>query len=153
MRHIITGGAGFIGCNLADALLRDGEDVTIFDNLSRPRTDQNLRWLQERHGSVLRFIHADVRDAAAVTTAIEGHDVVYHLAGQVAVTTSVVDPRSDFEINALGTLNVLEGARAAQTPPIVFFASTNKVYGGHGRYRHQRRTYALRLHRFAGGNS
>lgn len=130
MRHLITGGAGFIGCNLADALLRDGEHVTVLDNLSRPRTDQNLCWLQERHGSALRFVRADIRDAAAVGTAVQGHDVVYHLAGQVAVTTSVADPRSDFEINALGTLNVLEAARAAQQPPIVFFASTNKVYGG-----------------------
>ncbi len=130
MRHLITGGAGFIGCNLADALLRDGEEVTVLDNLSRPRTDQNLRWLQERHGAALRFIEADVRDAAATAAAIAGHDVVYHLAGQVAVTTSVVDPRTDFEINALGTLNVLEGARAAEQPPVVFFASTNKVYGG-----------------------
>lgn len=130
MRHLITGGAGFIGCNLADALLRDGETVTVLDNLSRPRTDQNLRWLQDRHGAALRFIQADVRDADAMVAAVEGQDVVYHLAGQVAVTTSVIDPRSDFEANALGTLNVLEAARRAQQPPIVFFASTNKVYGG-----------------------
>jgi CDP-paratose 2-epimerase len=130
MRHMITGGAGFIGCNLADALLQDGEEVTVLDNLSRPRTDQNLRWLQERHRSALRFIEADVRDATAVAAAIRNHDVVYHLAGQVAVTTSVADPRGDFEANALGTLNVLEAARMADHPPIVFFASTNKVYGG-----------------------
>lgn len=130
MRHLITGGAGFIGCNLADALLRDGETVTVLDNLSRPRTDQNLRWLQDRHGAALRFVQADVRDADATVAAIDGHDVVYHLAGQVAVTTSVIDPRGDFEANALGTLNVLEAARQAQRPPIVFFASTNKVYGG-----------------------
>jgi CDP-paratose 2-epimerase len=130
MRHLITGGAGFIGCNLADALLRDGEAVTILDNLSRPRTDLNLQWLRERHGAALRFIQADVRDAPAMVQAVDGHDVVFHLAGQVAVTTSVLDPRADFEANALGTLNVLEAARAASQPPIVFFASTNKVYGG-----------------------
>jgi CDP-paratose 2-epimerase len=130
MRHLITGGAGFIGCNMADALLRDGETVTVLDNLSRPRTDQNLRWLQERHGEALRFIHADIRDADAMRRAIPGHDVVYHLAGQVAVTTSVADPRGDFEANALGTLNVLEAARLAEQPPVVFYSSTNKVYGG-----------------------
>lgn len=130
MRHLVTGGAGFIGCNLADALLRDGEDVTVVDNLSRPRTDQNLSWLQERHGDKLRFLRSDIRDAAAMVEAVAGHDVVYHLAGQVAVTTSVLDPRADFETNALGTLNVLEAARTAARPPIVLFASTNKVYGG-----------------------
>ena len=130
MRHLITGGAGFIGCNLADRLLRDGESVTIIDNLSRPRTEQNLEWLHSRHGTAIEFTRADVRDTAAMVGAIPGHDVVYHLAGQVAVTTSVADPRGDFEANALGTLNVLEAARLADVPPVVFFASTNKVYGG-----------------------
>jgi CDP-paratose 2-epimerase len=130
MRHLITGGAGFIGINLADTLLAQGESVTLFDNLSRPRTPLNLAWLQQRYGSRLSFIQADIRDAAAVNAAVDGHDVVYHLAGQVAVTTSVLDPRSDFEINALGTLNVLEAARQAARPPIVLFSSTNKVYGG-----------------------
>ncbi len=130
MRHLITGGAGFIGCNLADALLRDVEKVMIVDNLSRPRTAQNLDWLRARHGDAARFVRADVRDAAAMNEMIPGHDVVYHLAGQVAVTTSVADPLGDFEANALGTLRVLEAARAAATPPVVFYASTNKVYGG-----------------------
>lgn len=130
MNHLITGGAGFIGCNLADALLARGERVTIFDNLSRPRTDLNLRWLRERHGAGLRFINADIRDAAAIAAAAPGHDTIFHMASQVAVTTSVKDPRADFEINALGTLNVLESARLAPRPPAVFFASTNKVYGG-----------------------
>ncbi|GAC1650669.1 MAG: GDP-mannose 4,6-dehydratase [Herpetosiphon sp.] len=129
MKHLITGGAGFIGCNLADAFLAAGEQVTILDNLSRPRTDQNLQWLRERHATV-GFVEADIRDAAAVAAAVNGHDVVFHLAGQVAVTTSVMDPRSDFEVNALGTLNVLEAARLADRMPVVFFASTNKVYGG-----------------------
>ncbi|HEX5689671.1 MAG TPA: NAD-dependent epimerase/dehydratase family protein [Roseiflexaceae bacterium] len=130
MSILITGGAGFIGCNLAAALLRSGEQVTIVDNLSRPRTDQNLAWLQSQFADTLRFERADIRDAAAMNALIPGHDVVFHLAGQVAVTTSVVNPREDFEINALGTLNVLEAARLASTPPAVFFASTNKVYGG-----------------------
>lgn len=130
MKHLITGGAGFIGCNLANTLLRRGEDVTVLDNLSRPLTPLNLAWLREQHGERLRFVQADIRDAEAMRAAVAGHAVVYHLAGQVAVTTSVADPRGDFEANALGTLNVLEAARLASSPPIVFFASTNKVYGG-----------------------
>jgi nucleoside-diphosphate-sugar epimerase len=130
MNHLITGGAGFIGCNLAHSLLARGEHVTIFDNLSRPRTPLNLAWLREQYGARLRFIQADLRDFEALRAAVAGHAVVYHLAGQVAVTTSVANPRDDFMINALGTFNVLEAARLADQPPIVFYASTNKVYGG-----------------------
>ena len=130
MTILITGGAGFIGCNLAAALLRSGERVTIVDNLSRPRTDQNLAWLEQQFGSKLRFERADIRDHAAMNALIPGHDAVFHLASQVAVTTSVQNPREDFEINALGTLNILEAARLASSPPTIFFASTNKVYGG-----------------------
>lgn len=130
MRFLITGGAGFIGSNLADALLADGEAVTIFDNLSRPGSRHNLAWLRGRHGERAALVTGDIRDAAALVAPVRDADVVVHLAGQVAVTTSIVAPREDFEINALGTLNVLEAARAAATPPIVLFASTNKVYGG-----------------------
>ncbi|MFV9504347.1 MAG: GDP-mannose 4,6-dehydratase [Oscillochloridaceae bacterium umkhey_bin13] len=130
MKHVITGGAGFIGCNLAHHLLARGETVTVLDNLSRPLTPLNLEWLRSQHGEQLQFVQADIRDAEAMHAVIPGHDVVYHLAGQVAVTTSVTDPRSDFEINALGTLNVLEAARLAPQPPVLFYASTNKVYGG-----------------------
>jgi nucleoside-diphosphate-sugar epimerase len=130
MKHLITGGAGFIGCNLAHALLLRGETVTVLDNLSRPLTPLNLEWLREQHGDAVHFVKADIRDAEAMRAAIEGQEVVYHLAGQVAVTTSVANPRDDFEVNALGTFNVLEAARQASSPPIVFFASTNKVYGG-----------------------
>jgi CDP-paratose 2-epimerase len=130
MSMLITGGAGFIGCNLAASLLRLGHQVTLLDNLSRPRTEQNLTWLQQQFGDNVRFERADIRDAQAMTRLIPGHDVVFHLAGQVAVTTSVTNPREDFEINALGTFNVLEAARTASIPPAVFYSSTNKVYGG-----------------------
>lgn len=126
---LITGGAGFIGVNLAERLLGDGQGVTIIDNLSRRGSEHNLAWLQARHGTRLRFIHGDIREAGLLDTVVPGHAVIYHLASQTAVTTSVRAPREDFEINALGTLNVLEAARHCTPPPIVVFASTNKVYG------------------------
>lgn len=127
---LVTGGAGFIGCNLAHALLQDGQQVCIFDDLSRLGAERNLGWLQEQHPNGLEFVWGDVRDFAAVREVVQDADVIYHLAAQVAVTTSVSDPRTDFEVNALGTLNVLEAARLAGHQPIVVFTSTNKVYGG-----------------------
>jgi CDP-paratose 2-epimerase len=129
MHILVTGGAGFIGSNLTNALLARGDDVTIFDNLSRPGSERNLAWLRAAHGDV-RIINADVRDAEAIAAAAADVDAIFHLAGQVAVTTSVHHPREDFEINALGTFNVLEAARAAVRQPAVIYASTNKVYGG-----------------------
>jgi len=131
MRILITGGAGFIGCNLADACINDGHEVTLLDNLSRRGGEANLAWLRERHGErSLHFIRADIRDARAMLAAAEGQEVIYHLAAQTAVTTSVTDPRLDFEINALGTFNVLEAARRAADDPVFIYSSTNKVYGG-----------------------
>jgi len=133
MRILVTGGAGFIGCNLAARLLAAGHRVVIYDNLSRPRTSHNLAWLQGiavRAPGQLSFIQADVRDAAATAAAAVDVDAIFHLASQVAVTTSVKNPREDFEINALGTFNVLEAARLAPGRPAVLYASTNKVYGG-----------------------
>lgn len=133
MRILITGGAGFIGCNLAQRLLQRGDDLIIFDNLSRPRTPYNLAWLTDLARTApgtLHFIQGDVRDAAALHAAAQDVAAIYHLASQVAVTTSVHDPRHDFEVNALGTFNVLEAARQQPRPPAVFYASTNKVYGG-----------------------
>jgi CDP-paratose 2-epimerase len=133
-QHIfITGGAGFIGCNSADHFLRRGQSVTIYDNLSRKGGRSNLAWLHAEHGGDrLRVIEADIRDydrlAAAVAQTAPG--IVLHLAGQVAVTSSVVDPREDFEINALGTFNVLEAVRHGAPGAAVLYASTNKVYGG-----------------------
>jgi CDP-paratose 2-epimerase len=128
---LVTGGAGFVGSNLVNSLLRDGQDVTVFDAFSRPGSERNLAWLssQHRHGH-LRCIQGDVRDFDALQAAARDAEVIYHLAAQVAVTSSVADPRTDFEINALGTLNLLESARLSGHYPIVVFTSTNKVYGG-----------------------
>ena len=128
--YLITGGAGFIGCNYVERLIRRGENVTIFDNLSRKGTSKNLEWLRSTFGEgKFDFIHGDVRDASALESAVDGKDVIVHLAGQVAVTSSISQPRFDFEVNALGTLNVLEAARRSNNPPFVIYASTNKVYG------------------------
>lgn len=131
MRILITGGAGFIGCNLAAACIRAGHQVTLFDNLSRRGSDANLAWLQETCGAqAFAFIQGDIRDYPAILRAAAGQEAIYHLAAQTAVTTSVADPRTDFEINALGTFNVLEAARHAGHDPIFIYSSTNKVYGG-----------------------
>lgn len=127
---LITGGAGFIGTNLADRLARDGRTVYVYDNLSRPGVERNLRWLQSEHGERVRFIYGDIRNANLVREAVQGMDSVFHLAAQVAVTTSIVSPVADFEINARGTLNVLEAVRAVKKPPRLIFTSTNKVLGG-----------------------
>jgi CDP-paratose 2-epimerase len=136
---LVTGGSGFVGCNLADRLLRDGREVVVFDNLSRPGVERNLAWLRAAHGERVTFVEGDVRDAAAVARAVrEGAGDgpvgdVFHFAGQVAVTTSLHDPVEDFEINARGTLNVLEAVRRAREDAgreiPVLFTSTNKVYG------------------------
>jgi CDP-paratose 2-epimerase len=129
---LITGGAGFIGANLAQRLLGMGERVRILDNLSRPGVEQNLKWLKDQHGAKLDAVIADVRDAAAVNRAMAGVSQVFHFAAQVAVTTSLDDPREDFSVNAQGTLNVLEAARARPVPPALVMTSTNKVYGALG---------------------
>ncbi|MGC9356523.1 MAG: GDP-mannose 4,6-dehydratase [Anaerolineae bacterium] len=131
MRYFVTGGAGFIGTNYVRRLLARGEDVVVYDNLSRRGAQANLDWLRSQFGvDAFAFIHGDVRDAALLTATLRGADVVVHLASQVAVTTSVARPREDFESNTLGTFNVLEAARLSEASPIVLYASTNKVYGG-----------------------
>src|SRR6266849_2436251 len=128
---LVTGGAGFVGSNLVSDLLAAGQNVTVFDALLRPGAAQNIAWLQSHpQSSQLRVIKADVRDFDAVQAAVSDAEVIYHLAGQVAVTTSVTDPRTDFDINALGTLNVLEAARLGGRRPPIVITSTNKVYGG-----------------------
>jgi CDP-paratose 2-epimerase len=129
-RALITGGAGFIGINLANRLLSEGHQVTIFDNLSRSGCKVNLRWLNECHGeNSFRLISGDVTDFSVLSEACQGMERVYHLAGQVAVTTSVQDPRRDFMENALGTINALEAARLYGDDPVFIYSSTNKVYG------------------------
>ena len=126
---LITGGAGFIGSNLADALLTAGERVVVLDNLSRDCVQLNAQWLRERHGERVRIEVGDVGDARRVAALVGGASKVFHLAAQVAVTTSLVDPVEDFEINIGGTLALLEALRRrGQRTPLVF-ASTNKVYG------------------------
>ena len=129
--YLVTGGAGFIGCNVADYYLRKEHHVTVFDNFSRKGTLQNLNWLQRTHRENLSVIQGDIRvDFNKLKATVSRADIVFHLAAQVAVTTSVVDPREDFEINALGTFNVLEAIRLSGNKPVVLYSSTNKVYGG-----------------------
>lgn len=130
MKILITGGAGFIGSNLTAHFLRAGHAVTIFDNFSRRGGEANLAWLQAEVAPGPEVIRGDVRDAEAIARAARGQEAIFHLAGQVAVTTSVTDPRHDFETNALGTFNTLEAARASGKQPIFIYTSTNKVYGG-----------------------
>lgn len=130
-QYFITGGAGFIGSNYAARLLKRGEKITIYDNLSRHGNRLNLEWLRNTFGErSFEVIVGDIRDASLLTESVKDADVIVHLAAQVAVTTSVVDPREDFECNALGTFNVMEAARLSGHKPIVLYASTNKVYGG-----------------------
>jgi len=127
---LVTGGAGFVGANLAHRLLEDGRSVIILDNLSRPGVERNVAWLRALHPQRLEVVVADIRDAEAVAAVVARVGHVFHFAAQVAVTTSLIDPHEDFEINALGTLNVLEAIRAQANPPSVVLTSTNKVYGG-----------------------
>jgi len=131
---IVTGGTGFIGSNVAAAFLRDGHRVSLLDNLSRPGTERNLEWLQSiAPPGALRFTRGDVRDTELVRSIVGAKDVqlVFHFAAQTAVTTSVLAPREDLEVNVLGTHNVLEAVRSssARVPPVLFYTSTNKVYG------------------------
>ncbi|MGE0310063.1 MAG: NAD-dependent epimerase/dehydratase family protein [Lautropia sp.] len=126
---LVTGGAGFIGSNLAHRLASTGRRVRILDSLARSGVEDNVRWLRESHDGLVEVVIDDVRDANALVRATRGVSAVFHLAAQVAVTSSLVDPTSDFEVNARGTLNVLEAARSQPSPPAVFLTSTNKVYG------------------------
>jgi CDP-paratose 2-epimerase len=129
MHYLVTGGAGFIGSNYVHRLLQRGENVTVYDNLSRSGARCNLKWLLGTGSKELTFIEGDIRDAALITATARSVDVIVHLASQVAVTTSVLHPREDIEVNAMGTFNILEAARLSPSQPAVIYASTNKVYG------------------------
>ncbi|HEV2968612.1 MAG TPA: GDP-mannose 4,6-dehydratase [Pirellulales bacterium] len=138
MNWLITGGCGFVGSNLADALLERGTSVALLDNLSRHGSRENLAWLRSRHGSQWPFFEIDVRDEHAVARVVRQLRPTHlaHLAGQVAMTTSLANPRLDFETNAGGTLNVLEAVRLGSPETAVYFSSTNKVYGSLDGLRH-----------------
>ena len=128
-RLLITGGAGFLGVNAALRMIDNGWHVTVLDNLVRPGTERNLKWLITRQPTRTTFIKEDVRNAGALADHVKNQDAILHLAGQVAVTTSLVDPITDFDVNARGTLNVLEAVRLHNPDVPLVFASTNKVYG------------------------
>ena len=137
MRVLIFGGAGFIGSNAAEFYAKSGNEITIFDNLSRKGTTANLKHLQDKFPYKIEFVHGDIRvknDLSKLNSILSRTDLVLHLAGQVAVTTSVTNPEEDFEINARGTFNVLEKVREMKEKsgnnPILIYSSTNKVYGG-----------------------
>src|SRR5262245_48319622 len=127
MKVLITGGCGFIGTNLALQRLERGDEVRVVDNCSRAGTERNRAHLENFD---LELVDGDIRDADLMVEVAADADVIFHLAAQVSVTASVTDPRTDFDINALGTLNVLEGARLSGRQPLVVYSSTNKVYGG-----------------------
>jgi CDP-paratose 2-epimerase len=126
---LVTGGAGFIGSNLADRLAQEGHRVLVYDSLSRPGVEANLRWLQRRHPERIAVRVADVRDSAALQDAARQVEAVFHMAAQVAVTTSLDDPSTDFDVNLRGTFTLLEALRQRSSPVPLIFASTNKVYG------------------------
>lgn len=129
MKYLITGGCGFVGSNLAEEVLARGEELVIFDNLFRFGSSKNLEWLRTRGN--FRFYPFDIRNQNDIETVIKNEkpDVVFHLAGQVAMTTSIENPRLDFETNVLGTFNLLDSIRKYSPNSIVFYSSSNKVYG------------------------
>ena len=136
MKILVLGGCGFLGSNLASEGMRKGHDVAVFDNLSRLGADRNLEWLREQ--GRFKFYGEDVRSQQAVQNAVREFrpDVLFHTAGQVAMTTSIADPRLDFETNALGTFNMLDAVRQYSPETIITFSSTNKVYGDLESYRY-----------------
>jgi CDP-paratose 2-epimerase len=129
---LVTGGAGFIGCNVADRLAREAHDVLVYDALARPGVETNLAWLKSRHPQRISSVVADIRDARGLADAAGDAQAVFHFAAQVAVTTSLVAPRDDFDVNVQGTLHLLEALRLRNEPVPLLFASTNKVYGDLG---------------------
>ncbi|ACA16540.1 NAD-dependent epimerase/dehydratase [Methylobacterium sp. 4-46] len=141
---LITGGAGFIGANLADALAAEGRDVLIYDALLRPGVEANLDWLKRRHPRRVSAVVADVRDTASLSAAAARAGAVFHFAAQVAVTTSLVAPAEDFAVNLGATLALLEALRGRPDPAPLLFSSTNKVYGDLGDLAFRREGEAYR---------
>lgn len=137
MKLLINGGCGFLGSNLASHGILNGYDITVLDNLSRYGASANLEWL--RSLGAFSFVHGDTRNKNDVETVIkEGQfDAVFHLAGQVAMTTSIANPYKDFEINTMGAVNVLDSIRKYSPQTAVFFSSTNKVYGDLEQYTYE----------------
>lgn len=129
MKLLITGGCGFLGSNLALNAIKRKDELWIFDDLSRLGSEENLKWLKTQ--GEFKFIKGDIRNSADITNAVSNikPDAIFHLAGQVAMTTSLADPRKDFEINALGTFNLLESVKQFCPDSIILYSSTNKVYG------------------------
>lgn len=138
MTWLITGGCGFIGTNLANALLKNGEKIVIIDNLSRVGSNNNLNWLRSKHGTYFRFIKGDTRNANLISDTVKKVKpaTLAHLAGQVAVTKSLNNPRYDFEVNVRGTINVLEAVRLYSPETVILYSSTNKVYGNLSQLRY-----------------
>jgi len=129
MKYLITGGCGFLGSNIASEILKLGHELVVFDSLYRFGSYQNLEWLKTQ--GEFEFIHGDIRNTNDVERTIKSHkpDVIYHLAGQVAMTTSIADPRMDFEVNVGGSFNLLNAVRLYSPESTVIYSSTNKVYG------------------------
>lgn len=129
MKYLITGGCGFLGSNLASEVLKRDEELIIFDNLYRVGSEKNLKWLKEQRN--FQFIHGDIRAKDDIEKTVKEFkpEVIFHLAGQVAMTTSLKNPRLDFEVNAVGTFNLLDAVREYSPHSIVIYSSTNKVYG------------------------
>lgn len=137
MRLLITGGCGFLGCNLAAHAISRGDELTIFDNLYRHGSFENLQWLKER--GAFSFVHGDIRDQNTVTSLVKDRNpqAIFHLAGQVAMTTSISNPRLDFEVNVTGTFNLLEAVRLHCPQAFLVYSSTNKIYGDLRQYRYR----------------
>jgi CDP-paratose 2-epimerase len=129
MKYLITGGCGFLGSNIAREIIKQGNELVIFDSLYRLGSSQNFKWLKTK--GEFEFIHGDIRNTNDIERTIKTHkpDIIYHLAGQVAMTTSISDPRMDFEVNAIGSFNLLNAVRLYSSESTIIYSSTNKVYG------------------------
>lgn len=146
MKLLITGGCGFLGSNLASDALSRGDELVVFDNLSRTGSHDNLQWLRQQGD--FRFVHGDIRNQNDIEEVVQEFkpEAVFHLAGQVAMTTSIANPRFDFEVNALGTLNLLEAVRKHVPEATIIYSSTNKVYGDLEQYTYSGDRDTLRMH-------